>query len=156
MRPASFLVGLSAIAAAAAFTAAPAHAEAPGLVDGSITAAGTTCTWTNATTSNTPPNTLTIDRTTISLSCSGSVSVSIGANPTVSFNDANGTATATSIVVTATVFGVQCGYTVNNASATRQGTTRTYTGGPYTATKTSGGFLCPSSETINSARFVFH
>ncbi|XVQ11450.1 hypothetical protein ACQP1W_02400 [Spirillospora sp. CA-255316] len=154
MRPASYLVGLSVIAAAG-LVAAPAHAAAPGQVDGTVSAAGATCSWTGATTSDTPPNTLTIDHTTISPSCSGGVTVTLSSSPTVTFNDAAGTASASQIDVTATVFGVNCGYRVTNMSVARQGTTRTYTGGPYTAAKTSGGILCPGSATVDTASFTF-
>ncbi|MFC5747715.1 hypothetical protein [Actinomadura rugatobispora] len=155
MRPASYLVGLSVIAAAGLMSA-PAHAAAPGLVDGTVSAAGATCSWTNATTSNTPPNTLTINHTTISPTCSGGVTVTLSSSPTVTFNDnPPGTASAAQIDVTANL-GITCGYRVTNVTVNRQGTTRTYTGGPYTATKTSGSFLCPGSATVDSATFTFH
>jgi hypothetical protein len=35
-------------------------------------------------------------------------------------------------------------------------TTRTCTGGPYTATRTSGSFLCPSTESVDSVTLTFH
>ncbi|GAA2453749.1 hypothetical protein GCM10010191_85610 [Actinomadura vinacea] len=155
MRPASLLVGLSVIAAAG-FVAAPAHAAAPGLVDGTIVVGSTTCSWTNATTSNTPPNTLTVNHTTISPTCTGGITVSLSSSPTVTFNDGAGTASSAQIQVTASVLGVNCGYRVSNVSVNRQGTTRNYTGGPFTATKISGSFLCPGSETVDSATFRFH
>ncbi|MFB4319833.1 hypothetical protein [Actinomadura sp. 21ATH] len=156
MRPASMLAGLAALVAAAGLAAAPAHAAAPGLVDGSVSAMGTNCSWTNATTSDTPPNTLTVDHTTISATCDGGVTVAISQSPTVTFNDAAGTATSPSITVTGSFLGMNCGYTVTNVSINRDGTTRTYTGGPYTANKTSGGFLCPGTATVDSATFNFH
>ena len=152
-RPASILVGLSIVALSFASTAAYA---ASGQVDGSISVAGSTCTWANATTSDVPPNTLTIDHTTVSPSCSGSISASLTNDPTVTFDDTAGTATTPEIDVSATVSGISCGYQVTNLSVTRQGTDRTYTGGPYTATKTSGSFLCPSSESVDSVSLTFH
>ena len=153
MRPASLIVGLSVIAVSFAGTAA--HA-AGGLVDGNITVGSSNCSWTNATTSDVPPNTLTVDHTTVHPTCSGSITANLTNNPTVTFNDAAGTASSPEIDVSGTTSGVSCGYKVTNVSIPRQGTTRTYTGGPYTATKSSGSFLCPSTQTINSATFTFH
>jgi hypothetical protein len=153
MRPASLLVGLSVVAAGLTGTAA--HA-AGGLVDGSIVVGSSTCSWTNATTSDVPPNTLTVDHTTVHPTCSGSITANLTNDPTVTFNDTAGTASSPEIDVSGTVSGVSCGYKVTNVSIARQGTTRTYNGGPYTATKSSGGFLCPSTETVNSATFTFH
>ncbi len=153
MRPASLLVGLSVIAVG--FAGTPAHA-AGGLLDGSITVGSSTCSWTNASTSDVPPNTLTVDHTTVHPSCNGSITANLANDPTVTFDDAAGTASSPEIDVTGTVLGVNCGYKVTNVSIARQGTTRTYSGGPYTATKTSGSFLCPSTETVNSATFTFH
>ena len=153
MRPASLLVGLSVIAVSFAGTAAYA---ATGLVDGSITVGSSTCSWSNATTSNVPPNTLTIDHTTVHPTCSGSITANVTNNPTITFNDTAGTASSPEVDVSGTVSGISCGYKVTNVTLNRQGTTRTYTGGPYTATKISGSFLCPSTETVNSASLTFH
>jgi hypothetical protein len=156
MRPARMLVGLSVTATAVVFAgSSPAHA-ATGLLDGTLDVNGTTCSFANAVTSDTPPNTLTLDRTTVHVTCADGTPVSVTNNPTVTFNDTAGTATANSIDVTATVFGVTCGYRASNVVGNRQGTTRTYAGGPYTASKISGGFLCPGTETINSASLTFH
>lgn len=153
MRPASMLVGLSVIAVSFAGTAA--HA-AGGLIDGTIVVGSTTCTWTNASTSDVPPNTLTIDRTTVHPTCNGSVTVSLANNPTVTFNDAAGTASSAQVDVNGTQSGVTCGYRATNVVVNRQGTTRTYSGGPFTANKISGSFVCPSSQTIGSATLTFH
>ncbi|WP_146087413.1 hypothetical protein [Thermomonospora echinospora] len=158
MRSAGLLVGLSATALVA-FMATPAHA-APGKVDGSVTAAGTTCSWTNADTTNTPPNTLTINHTTVSPTCTSAlITVTLSASPTVTFNDTPpGTATSpqVNVVATAPIVGT-CNYRVNNVTVNRQGTTRTYTRTtPLTATKTGGGILCPASQAIDSVRFTFH
>jgi hypothetical protein len=154
MRPTRLLVGLSVVAVS--FLSGTVAFAATGLVDGSVTFAGSTCSWANATTSNTPPSSLTIDRTTVSLSCDGGLSASLSSNPTVNFNDAAGTATSPQIDVTGSQLGISCGYRVTNVTLNRQGTSRTYTGGPFTATKTSGSFLCPSSETVDSATLTFH
>lgn len=154
MRTASLIVGVTALTAIGVM-AAPAHAAA-GLVDGSVTAVGATCSWTNATTSDSPPNNLTVDHTTINASCSGGVTVALSASPSVSFNDTAGTASSPSIAVSANMSGISCGYAVANVSIAREGTTRTYKGGPFTATKTSGSFLCPGTATVDSASFSFH
>lgn len=152
MRPARLLVGLSVAAVTLSGTAAYA---AGGLVDGTITVGSSNCSWTGATTSDVPPNTLTVDHTTVSPTCSGDITVNLANDPTVSFDDAAGTAASPEIAVTGTLAGINCGYHVVNVAITRQGDTRTYTGGPYTATKTSGSFLCPSSQTVDSATFTF-
>jgi hypothetical protein len=154
MRPASLLVGL-AITGICLGATLPAQA-ATGLVNGSISVGSTTCSWTNASTSNVPPNTLTINHTTVHPSCTGSISATLTNNPTVSFNDTAGTASSPQINVSATEIGITCNYKVVNVTVKRSGTTRTYTGGPFTATLTSGSFLCPSSETISSATLTFH
>lgn len=153
MKTASLLVGLSVVAASFAGTAAYA---ATGLVDGSITVGSSTCSWTNATTSDVPPNTLTVDHTTVHTTCSGSITANLTNNPTVTFNDTAGTASSPEVDVSGTQSGVSCGYKVTNATLSRQGTTRTYTGGPYTATLTSGSFLCPRTQTVNSTTLTFH
>lgn len=155
MRPATLLATVSAFALVAVGLTGTAYA-APGLVDGSITVGDTTCTWAGATTSDVPPNTLTVDRTTVNESCSGGTTVDLVNDPTVTFDDTAGTASSPQIDVTGTIIGITCGYRVSNVSVTRQDTTRTYTGGPFTATLTSGGFLCPSSQTVDSATFTFH
>jgi hypothetical protein len=155
MKPARLLVGLSIIAAVTVAGTA-ANAAAPGLLDGSITVGGSTCTWTNATTSDVPPNTLTVDHTTVAVSCSGDTDVELSNDPTVSFDDAAGTASSPQIDVSGSMLGVTCGYRVSNVSIARDGTTRSYTGGPFTASKISGSFLCPSSQTVDSATFSFH
>ncbi len=155
MKPASMVVGISVLALGMGLATAPAYA-ATGLVDGSITVGSSSCTWANATTSDAPPNTLTVDHTTVSPSCSGSITVGLTNNPTVTFDDAAGTASSPSIVVSGTILGINCGYTVSNVSIARSGSTRTYTGGPFTANKSSGGILCPGTETVDSATFNFH
>ena len=156
MRPASYLVGIAATVAAAGLLSAPAHADATGLVDGQVSAIGATCSWTDAVTSDTPPNTLTVDHTTIDATCSGGITVTLSESPTVTFDDEAGTASSPRIIVGGTLAGLTCSYEVTNVSIARQGTTRTYTGGPYTATKVSGSILCPSSATVDTATFTFH
>ena len=154
MKATRLLVGITAVAGTM-FLAVPAYA-ATGQVDGNITVGGSSCSWTNATTSDVPPNTLTIDHTTVNPSCSGSISASLTNDSTVTFDDTAGTASAPEVDVNGTELGITCSYTVTNLSLSRQGTTRTYTGGPFTANLSSGGALCPSSETVNSASLTFH
>jgi hypothetical protein len=155
MRPSSLLAAFSAFAIAAIGLVGTAHAAVPGLVDGSITVGSSSCSWTNATTSDVPPNTLTVDHNTVAETCSG-ISVDLANDPTVNFDDAAGTASSPQIDVIGSTLGVECAYRVSNVSVARQGTTRTYTGGPFNAALTSGGFLCPGSQTVDSATFTFH
>jgi hypothetical protein len=151
----SLLAGLSVIAVTAiGLSGTPAYA-ATGLVDGSISLSSATCSWTNATTSDVPPNTLTVDHTTVSSTCS-SGSASLTNDPTITFDDSAGTASSPEVDVSGTVIGVSCSYSVANVTLTRSGSTRTYSGGPFTATKTGGGGLCPSTETVSSASLTFH
>lgn len=155
MRSATLLAGISLTALAV--TAAPAYA-ATGSVDGSVTAAGVTCTWTNGVTSDVPPNTLVVDHTTVDPVCDSSLlTVRLTASPTVTFDDAAGTAFSPQIDVgvTAPLVGT-CTYRVTNATVNRQGTGRTYTGSGLNASKTSGSFLCPASQAIDSVTFTFH
>ena len=149
------LIGLTAAAGAALLLASSPAYAAGGQVDGSITVAGSTCTWTGAATSDVPPNELTIDHGTVSASCGGSISAGLSNDPSVTFDDSAGTATSPEIDVAATVAGIDCGYQVTDLTVTRDSGTRTYTGGPYTATKTSGSFLCPGSETVDSVSLTF-
>lgn len=155
MRPASILVGLSVAALSLTGTAAYA---AGGTVDGNIAVGDTTCSWAGAATSATPPSTLTVDHNSVNsaLSCSGSTSVSLTNDPTVTFDDGAGTASSAEVDVNGSELGVNCGYKATNLTLSRSGSTRTYTGGPFTATLTSGGFLCPGSETIDTATLTFH
>lgn len=155
MRPASILVGLSVAALSLTGTAAYA---AGGTVDGSIAVSDSTCSWAGGATSDTPPNTLTVDHASVNagLSCTGSASVSLTNDPVVTFDDAAGTGSSAEVDVNGSILGVNCGYKATNLTLSRSGSDRTYTGGPFTATLTSGGFLCPGSETIDSATLTFH
>jgi hypothetical protein len=154
MNPTRLLVGIAAVAGSV-LLAVPAYA-ATAQVDGNITVGGSSCSWTNATTSDAPPNALTIDHTTVTPSCSGSITASLTNDPAVTFDDTAGTASAPEVDVNGTVLGITCSYKVTNVSYTRQGTARDYTGGPFTANLTGGGFLCPSTETVSSASLSFH
>jgi hypothetical protein len=154
MKPTRLLVGIAAVAGSVLLSV-PAFA-ATGQVDGNITVGGSSCSWTNATTSDAPPNALTIDHTTVSPTCSGSISASLTNDPAVTFDDTAGTASAPEVDVNGTVIGITCSYKVTNVTYTRTGTTRTYTGGPFTANLSSGGALCPATETVNSASLTFH
>lgn len=132
---------------------------AQGSVDGTITAEGKSCSWTDGATSDTPPNTLTVDRSTINspggnLSCTGDTTATLNNDPTVTFDDAAGTATADVLDVSVTEFGATCRYQATDVSAQRDGDTRT-----YTATTDiplyEGGFLCPDPAAV-TATFTFH
>lgn len=153
------LVGLSVLAIVLA-SAQPAYG-ASNLVDGSITSGDTVCSWTGAATSDNPPNTLTIDQATINppggnLSCADDTVARLDNSPVATFDDAAGTGTANAVDVTVTVIGVQCSYRVSGPVLNRQGDTRDYAGGPYTANKTAGSFLCPGTRTIDQATLSFH
>ncbi|MGH8881646.1 MAG: hypothetical protein ACRD0P_30575 [Stackebrandtia sp.] len=158
MRRLATIVGLSAaLALFAGSTAAQAVETNANLVDGAITVGDTSCNWANATTSADPPSSLTIDRSTVNLTCSGqSADVTLNNDPNVSFDDAAGTATVDRVAVTAVVLGISCSYEAANVVATRSGDTRTYSASGFTARKTSGGILCPGDTSDTSAEVSFH
>ncbi|SFA93495.1 hypothetical protein SAMN05216266_102304 [Amycolatopsis marina] len=138
------LAGALTVAALGTVPALADHSK----IDGSITANGDTCSWTDGSTSDNPPNTLTVDRTTINapggnLSCSGGVSATLNNDPTATFDDANGTATVDLLDVTLTQFGMQCRYQARDVEGQRDGTTRHYTAS-VSVPLSSGGFGCPN------------
>ncbi|MFD8009466.1 hypothetical protein [Streptomyces sp. NPDC058955] len=151
-------------ATAGAATAANAFdSTATQQVDGVIVVSGSTCTWTNARTSANPPTALSIDRTSINapggnLSCSGGITAALNNNPNVTFDDAAGRARADVIDITGTQYGISCRYKASNVLLNRDGTTRRYVNQAFTATKTSGSFLCPGSVTTaaGDASLLFH
>lgn len=158
-------VALTAIALA--FVGTPAAQADPGinanLVDGNITLGDPTevdCNWTDASTSDNPPNTLTIDRTTVNPpggnnSCTGADNVTLNNDPVVTFDDNAGTATVDKVNTTGTKFGFSCTYESTDVDLNRDGTTRHYTG-TFTATRISGSiFVCPST-TPGTADITFH
>ncbi|MER8232832.1 hypothetical protein ACIRQY_02920 [Streptomyces sp. NPDC101490] len=121
-------------------------------VDGVIVVSGSTCTWSNARTSANPPTALSIDRTSINkpggnLSCTGGITAALNNNPNVTFDDAVGQAKADVIDITGTQIGISCRYKAANVLWDREGATRKYVNQAFTATKTSGSFLCPGSVT---------
>lgn len=137
--------------------AAPVSA-ASGLVDGSLTAQGELCSWSDGVTSDVPPNALTVDRSTINspggnLDCTGDISASLNNDPTITFDDGNGSATVDQIDVTITRSGVDCQYTAENVASTRDGDTRRYTA-TTTVSLADGSFLCPDSAETD-AEFSF-
>ncbi|MFD8827286.1 hypothetical protein ACFV1C_33685 [Streptomyces sp. NPDC059605] len=157
----SCIAALAVAVVAGASTAASALGPAASQqVDGSITAAGSTCTWTNATASANPPTTLTIDRATVnsSVSCGGGASATLNNSPTVTFDDAAGLATSNLIDITVKQSIVTCSYRATNVGWARSGSTRTYQNKAFTATKSSGSFLCPGSISApaGSASLNFH
>ncbi|EHR60143.1 hypothetical protein [Saccharomonospora cyanea] len=152
-RPIGVLVSALALAGMSVGVAAADHQK----VDGSITSDGDTCSWTGADTSANPPETLTVDRRSVNanMTCTGGLSATLNNNPTITFDDAAGTATADRITVTVVSMGVSCEYSADGLSAQRDGNARTYTARGVTLTKSGGGFLCPGSRTAD-AEFVFH
>ncbi|MGW0391276.1 hypothetical protein ACWDYJ_10300 [Streptomyces sp. NPDC003042] len=124
-------------------------------VDGVIVVAGNTCTWTNASASANPPSALTVDRTTINkpggnLSCSGGITASLNNNPAFTFDDAGSTARTDLIDITGQQSFVSCRYKATNITWDRDAGTRKYLNRAFTATKTSGSFLCPGSVTTEA------
>ncbi|MEV7418001.1 hypothetical protein [Streptomyces sp. NPDC089919] len=166
MGPIKKLSCVTALLVAAATGTATAAAPGPTAdqrVDGVIVVAGNTCTWTGAKTSANPPAALTIDRSTINkpggnLSCNGSITASLNNNPAVTFDDTAGTAKADAIDITGQQSFISCRYKATNILWNRDGTTRRYVNRAFTATKTSGSFLCPGSVTTNAgdASLQFH
>ncbi|MFJ6014856.1 hypothetical protein [Streptomyces sp. NPDC092952] len=156
----SCVTALTIAVIAGAATAASALGPQASQVDGSITAAGSTCTWANATASAAAPTTLTIDRTTVNsgVSCGGGASATLNNNPTVTFNDTAGTATSDLIDITVKQSIISCSYRATNVGWSRDGSTRTYKNQAFTASKSSGSFLCPGSITADpgSASLNFH
>lgn len=156
MRQLSKLASVTAlIVAATAGAATAATASGPTaeqLVDGVIVVAGNTCTWTNARTSANPPAALSLDRSTINkpggnLACDGSITATLNNNPRVTFDDAAGTAKADVIDISGQQSFVSCRYKATNVTWNRDGASRKYLNQAFTATKTSGSFLCPGSVT---------
>lgn len=150
---------LLSAATVTALTGTPAHAE-QGLIDGGIETPDQSCSWSDGVTSDTPPNTLTVDRSTInapdgSLSCEGSTSAELNNDPTVTFDDDNGTVTADLLDVSVTELGlVTCRYRAENLSAQRDGDTRTYQATAEIPLY-EGGPLCPDPASV-TATFTFH
>ncbi|NGO72154.1 hypothetical protein [Streptomyces boncukensis] len=141
----------------AALTAAPASA-AEGSIDGTIGAEGRSCTWTDGVTSDTAPNDLTVDRSTINtpggnLSCQD-VEATLNNDPTVSFDDNAGTATADLLDISVTVLGVNCRYQATDLSVQRDGDSRSYAGSADVPLH-EGSFLCPDPASVD-ASFTFH
>ncbi|GHE37887.1 hypothetical protein CP980_30605 [Streptomyces vinaceus] len=132
-------------------------------LDGVIVVAGNTCTWTNARTSANPPSALTVDRTTINtpggnLGCSGGITASLNNNPAFTFDDAAGLARTDAIDITGKMSFISCRYKATNITWNRDGATRKYLNQAFTATRTSGSFLCPGSVTTpaGDASMLFH
>ncbi|WP_330334122.1 hypothetical protein OHS33_33215 [Streptomyces sp. NBC_00536] len=159
--------GLTALAAATVLAGSSAAIAlgptADQRADGVIVVSGNTCTWTNAKTSANPPTALTVDRTTINtpggnLSCTGGITAALNNNPAFTFDDANGLAKTDAIDITGKQSFVSCRYKATNIAWNRDGATRKYLNQAFTATKTSGSFLCPGSVTTaaGGASMLFH
>ncbi|MFD7260490.1 hypothetical protein [Streptomyces sp. NPDC059874] len=164
------IAGTATLVLAAAFTgtgSALAHGPGSSAVDlkadGVIVVAGSTCTWTNASTSAAAPAALTIDRTTINppggnLACGGGIAATLNNNPAFTFDDAAGTARTDLIDITGRQSFISCRYKAVNIVWDRDGTSRKYVNRAFTAAKTSGSFLCPGSVTTpaGDASVLFH
>ncbi|ATZ28547.1 hypothetical protein ACFZBM_09715 [Streptomyces lavendulae] len=157
------VAALALAACAAGVTTATASPTADQKVDGVIVVAGNTCGWTNARTSANPPTALTVDRSSINkpggnLTCDGSITASLNNNPAFTFDDTAATARTDLIDITGQQSFVSCRYKATNIVWDRDGTTRKYVNRAFTATKTSGSFLCPGSVTTaaGGASMLFH
>ncbi|MBW5484501.1 hypothetical protein [Streptomyces bambusae] len=154
------------LVAAAVGTTTAANAAGPAAdqkADGVIVVAGNTCTWTNASTSAVPPGTLAVDRNTINrpggnLTCGGGITAVLNNNPVFTFDDAAGVARTDFIDITGKQSFISCRYKATNIVWNRDGSTRKYVNRAFTATKTSGSFLCPGSVTTDAggASMLFH
>jgi hypothetical protein len=141
---AALVVAMSALMASSAFAA--------NLVDGSVSALGKTCSWTNGSTTADPPSALTINGASVnsSLTCSSGVTATLNNSPGVTFDDTAGTATADTIDATVNTSGQSCRYSASNVLVTRSGSTRDYSG-TASAPKVSGSFLCPGSVDLTTS-----
>ncbi|MFJ6783152.1 hypothetical protein [Streptomyces yangpuensis] len=120
--------------------------------DGVMVVAGNSCSWTNASTSAAAPNALTVDRATVNapggnLACGGGIAATLNNNPAFTFDDAAGTARTDLIDITGRQSFISCRYKATSIVWDRDGTTRKYINRAFTATKSSGSFLCPGSVT---------
>ncbi|WP_405714933.1 hypothetical protein OG264_35805 [Streptomyces xanthophaeus] len=157
---AALVIAATATGASSAIAAGPAADQK---ADGVIVVAGSTCTWTGANTSALPPNALTVDRTTVNkpggnLACSGGITATLNNNPSFTFDDTANLARTELIDITGQQSFISCRYKATNLVWDRQGTTRKYVNRAFTATKTSGSFLCPGSVTTpaGDASMLFH
>jgi hypothetical protein len=153
---ASFLVrDLAMLHAAGAIDALPAPtAEEGGFVDGSITALGETCSWTDGTTNARPPATLDIDAASVvppggNGTCTTGDLLQIDLASTVTFDDAAGTATLDEFHATGIVAGVECRYRIVDAVLPREGGTRRYAG-TVQPQLVSGDAGCPDTFDLDT------
>ncbi|WP_405982358.1 hypothetical protein [Streptomyces sp. NBC_00158] len=158
------VAALALAATAGSVTSAAAFATAADQkVDGVIVVAGNTCTWTNARTSANPPSALTVDRTSINkpggnLACDGGITATLNNNPAFTF-DATGASARTDLIdITGQQSFVSCRYKATNILWDRDAATGKYVNRAFTATKSSGSFLCPGSVTTaaGGASMLFH
>ncbi|MBU6532791.1 hypothetical protein ACFUIW_36375 [Streptomyces sp. NPDC057245] len=156
----SCVTALVVAAVAGAATAAGAAGPAAQQVDGSLTVLGVTCAWADAATSADPPSTLTIDRASVNsgVSCGGGASATLNNDPTLTFDESGATATSDLIDITVNQSIVSCSYQASDAGWTGDGSTGAYQNQAFTASKTSGSFLCPSSVALDAGAvsLTFH
>ncbi|MEY2272444.1 hypothetical protein [Streptomyces sp. BF23-19] len=166
----SRLAGIATLVVAATFTGtgtALAHSTSASAVDqkadGVMVVAGNSCSWTNASTSAVPPNALTVDRATVNapggnLACGGGIAATLNNNPAFTFDEAAGTARTDLIDITGRQSFISCRYKATGIVWDRNATTGKYVNRAFTASKTSGSFLCPGSVTTpaGDASMLFH
>jgi hypothetical protein len=135
---------------------ATTSAWASDLVDGTVSASGESCSWTNGTTTADPPSALTIAASSINghLTCSSGVSATLNNDPNVTFDDSANTATADLVDATVDVSGISCRYQIANYVLSGSASTRQYSGSA-SAPLDSGSFLCPNPETVTTS-LTFH
>ncbi|MFJ3925285.1 hypothetical protein [Streptomyces sp. NPDC090022] len=167
MRKLAHLTGAGILAAALTVgTAAAATAAAPAAdqrLDGVMLVAGNSCSWTNAKTSANPPAALTVDRGSVNtpggnLACGGGITATLNNNPAFTFDDAAGLARTDVIDISGRMSFITCRYKATGIVWNRDGSTRKYVNQAFTATRTSGSFLCPGSVTTpaGDASMLFH
>jgi hypothetical protein len=149
---------LAAAAALLLCTAASATTAAvtQDYVDIVLTEGDSRCTAERVEVGAAPPTAVAIDGGEVDFECSGSTRFAFAGDAVFAFDDANGTATAEDVRITATKFGVTCTYEASRVPLERDGASRKYRGGPIRAGKAGGSFLCPDAVNLDSAEVVFH
>lgn len=156
MRHFRILIALTVMALT--FTATPAAQAEPGVnthsVDIIIDFGDFTCTWTGVPTGGSPPGPVPVNPSSYAGSCDNGAVCYLEAF-SMTFNDANSTATIDQLTYTCGQMGISCGYKATSVTLARNGTMRDYTG-TFTATRYSGSiFFCPSSQS-GTIRLIFH
>jgi hypothetical protein len=158
MKLASLLVGLFA-ASAVAFTATPAHAshlKVDGTVKVTSWTPNVTCTWTDATISADPTNTLTIDHNTINatITCTGGIQLTVTSDPLVTFSGGGATLSQTDVAITTP----NCNYHVNDPTLSQVPAPPPYkyTGSATATEKNPKRLICPDNVTMDEVTLDFN